>query len=188
MFQIKDYRPKFYSNCKDFMQKNHKLIHQLIGQNFEGVYWVWDKTNEIWIKEFPVILKLSGGYCTLCAHKHSDFSMGFNNIDLNEKIKSAKYAGSELVWKEYNTRLINKSKNKDIQAVEIVNFLPRFINDFPLYNKKEENIIRKLGFLHGVGFNIDGKTMVISNGLDDNNIVFFDMDFPVYYTRIIINK
>ena len=186
MVKIKDYNPKFYSNCKDFLLNNKKAIYKLLGKKFEKIYWVWEPEGGTWLKKFPVVVKAGDGYCALCSNRHSDFSIGWG-FDFNGKINYPKEAGSQPVWKEYDTRAISRLKDKCIESVEIINFLPRFINEFPIYNKKEENIIRKLGFLHGVGLNINDKTMVVTNGLDDNNISFFDREFPSYYTRIIIN-
>ena len=186
MFGIQNYRPRFFSNCKDFLSNNRYLIKQIIGQKIEKIYWVWSEENNDWAKDYPVVIKLSNGICTLCANNFSDFAIGWNNIDFSSKIKTDSFYGV-CAWKEYKTRQLELIKDKEIRSVEIINFLPRFIKDYPIYNKKDEKIIRLMGFLHGVGFIFDDVAMVIVNGLEDNNIVFFEQDYPVYYNRIIIN-
>lgn len=188
MFGIKGYNPRFYSNCKDFMFHNKNLIRELIGQKLIKIHWVCEVSTGEWFKDFPVVLELDGGYLSLCANKYSDFSMGMNNIDFGLPLDWYGVKDFDLQWKEYKTRKIENVKNQPIESIEIVNFLPRFISDYPLPDKKEAKIFKKLGFLHGVGFNFGSQTMVVINGLDDNNIVFFERDFPNYYTRIIINE
>lgn len=188
IFKIKNYNPKFYSNCKDFLRHNKNIINSIIGQEIEEIIWVWDENRENWNKEFPVSIKLTDGFINLCSFNYGDFSIGVNNIDFNSKPLFHKQTNLGFSWRTYKSSVTDNLLHKKITSVEIVNFLPRFINDLEIYDKHEEKIIKRMGFLHGFGFNIDNQTLVIANGLDNNNIVVFEKDFPNYYTRIIISS
>lgn len=188
IFKIKNYNPKFYSNCKDFLRHNKNIINSIIDQEIEEIIWVWDENRENWNKEFPVSIKLTNGYINLCSFNYGDFSIGVNNIDFKVKPLFHKQTNLGFSWRTYKSEDTDNLLHKKITSVEIVNFLPRFINDLEIYDKHEEKIIKRMGFLHGFGFNIDNQTLVIANGLDNNNIVVFEKDFPNYYTRIIISS
>lgn len=169
------------------MFRNNFLIHKIIGQKLEKIYWVWDKNGDEWVKDCPVVLKVSEGYVTLCSNKHSDFSIGWNDINLNDNPKVYGEKNISLEWREFNSRRVDRVCNQRIKSIEVINFLPTYIDDYPLIDTNEAKIIKKLGFLHGVGFNFYGTSLSVLNGLYDNNIVFFEDEFPSYYTRIIIN-
>jgi hypothetical protein len=170
------------------MFKNNFLIHKIIGQKLEKIFWVWDNNEDEWVKDCPVVLKLSDGVVTLCSNKHSDFSMGWNNIDLKDKPVPYGCKNTSLEWREFHSRGFDRVSNRRVESVEVINFLPTYIEDFPVFDLAEARIIKKLGFLHGVGFSFYGTSISVLNGLYDNNIVFFEDEFPSYYTRIIINK
>ncbi|MCM2979995.1 hypothetical protein M3599_03525 [Niallia circulans] len=147
IFGIKNYNPKLYEESFGIIAEYKCKLESLKGQTIEELWVSWDSINDEWFNDLPVILKFKTCQLELCAYKTNQYAVTFDHIDLLQEIN---YFGRKLVWKKNKLVELNKFLKKEINTVEIIQWMEQLI---------------------GVGFETNEGFFAICNGLDENKIV-----------------
>jgi hypothetical protein len=179
MLGIPDYEPNFFDRTDTFINVFGNELAKTIGLTLEDYWLMWQTEDDEWYNDGPVILKIANRHFEFTAYNLDDFSLTFNQIDLNKKLDWYG-TGDEipLVWKSKSNADINKLIGRKIMDINIIayNFISTVVDD----KVNPENIgrIDETGFmLHGIEFEFEksgwfdkNNFLQIFNALDANGI------------------
>ena len=168
MLGIPNYKPNFFDRTDNFIKVFGDQLAKTIGLRLEDYWFMWHTLDNEWYNDGPVILKIGNQQFEFTAYNLDDFSLTFDQIDLNKKLDWFG-AGDDihLVWKNQCNPDINKLIGRKITDVNIIsyNFISKIVED----NVHPENTgrIKETGFvLHGIEFQFEK-----SGWLDNNNFL-----------------
>jgi len=119
-----------YFNNEDDVIKLWNPILELIKNHFVcNVYGVWDNIDNKWFDDCPIVVQFNVGFLCVNVQNENDLSLGWNDIDLNEKpywfdvrddekiIKELNWK-EDLIWKKYDE--LGIMTDKKIRSVQII--------------------------------------------------------------------
>ncbi len=179
MFGIRGYEPFFWEYEDDLVLHNMDVLKSIRNQKVINIHWVWDKSDNSWLTDCPVVIQLNNGLMSLCAFQLSSFAIGWNDINVNEEIdwSDDDFPDSlHLEWREYSNEQTEKILGSEITGIEIIKY------QFHLHNAKHEERenITDSGLLFGVGIKVDNGILAVTNNLDENKIEVFWDELPEF--------
>lgn len=197
MLGIPDFEPNFFNRTDTFIKVFHDQLAKTIGLTLEDYWLMWHTVEDDWYNDGPVVFKIANRQFEFTAYKLDEFSLTFDQIDLNKKLDWYG-AGDDipLVWKNKGNADINKLIGRKITDINIIayNFISTVVDD----KVNPENIgqIDETGFmLNGIEFEFEkngrfdnNNFLQIFNALDANGITTKEQKGDKQYQKISILK
>jgi hypothetical protein len=197
MLGIPNYEPNFFDRTDIFIKVFGDQLAKTIGLTLEDYWLMWQTQENEWYNDGPVILKIANSQFEFTAYKLDEFSLTFDQIDLNKKLDWYG-AGDDipLTWKNKGNSDINKLIGRKITGINIIayNFISTVVDD----KVNPENIgrIDETGFmLHGIEFEFEksgwldnNNFLQIFNALDANGMTTKEQKDDKQYQKINILK
>ena len=195
MLGIPSYEPYFFDDVELFRRTFQETLQNLIGKSITRFWVMWDKKENEWYPDGPVILEIDDNRYEFTAYQLDEFSLTINTINLDEKLDW--YGMAEelpLSWKVNGNDELLKNLDQPIKEVRILtyNFISEYIED----KHKPQNVGRKheTGYmLHGIEFDLKRKNLfdtenyfTIFNALDKNGLTNIDVQHNDQIRRIRI--
>ncbi|WP_315082175.1 hypothetical protein [uncultured Clostridium sp.] len=120
---------RYFSSKNKLLEIWGETLSLLANQKIIKVYGVWDNDYNEWFEECPMIIQSDLGYLTINVKCEKDMSLGWNDIDINEKpvwFNKEEYKETieglnwkeDLEWKEYEK--VSNVKEKIIREINII--------------------------------------------------------------------
>lgn len=195
MLGIPSYEPYFFDDVELFRRTFQETLQNLIRKSITRFWVMWDKKENEWYPDGPVILEIDDNRYEFTAYQLDEFSLTINTINLDEKLDW--YGMAEelpLSWKVNGNDELLKNLDQPIKEVRILtyNFISEYIED----KHKPQNVGRKheTGYmLHGIEFDLKRKNLfdtknyfTIFNALDKNGLTNIDVRHNDQIRRIRI--
>jgi hypothetical protein len=156
MLGIKNYKPDFYDREQTLINANNRLLNSIRGENLKQLFWMWDKLDNEWVTDFPVVLIFETMQISAMNHKLDEIALGCNDIVMSEPLEPYWLdMDFDIEWREYNV-----SENGLI--------LPKIVEEYRIIH---DNGLSETA-LFGIGFCFSNGVLEITNGLDCNKIEF----------------
>ncbi|WP_026908318.1 hypothetical protein [Paucisalibacillus globulus] len=170
MFEFHNYSPKIYTYVSDIIMdyKSH-LIH-LKGKKIVDIWIAWDKDNNEWFNDCPVLIGFYDCQLELCAYKSDEYKISFNQIPVSQSID---WYGTDfkLEWVKNKLPSLTSLNNQLVKHIEIIE----------VYSGGVGTSLS----LYGVGFQLVEGYFAVCNGLDENIITTERPDSLNYKCTII---
>lgn len=170
MLGMDSYNPYFYSVSSDIINELGQELNKLIGKDIIDIWVVYDKKNNEWFKDCPIVLNVEGIKAELCAFKMEEFAITFNTIDMSEKLNWYDIDNFDLEWRKEPINDLLFVKNKKICNIELIEYN---LQTEITYSKDNPNQVGKkhsTWILNGIGFELTDGYFSVFNGLDVNDI------------------
>jgi hypothetical protein len=170
MFLFSGYSPKIYSNVPNIIQDHKNCLKQLKGKKITDIWIAWDKDNNEWFNDCPVVISFEDCQLELCAYKSDEYKISFNEIPIFQPID---WYGTNfnLEWVKNKLPFQASLTNKRVKHMEIIE----------VYNGEAGVSLS----LHGVGFQLEDSYFAVCNGLDENMLITEKLDSRNYRCTII---
>ncbi|MER5258085.1 hypothetical protein [Streptomyces sp. NPDC002855] len=80
-FGIAGYQPQWLSRSDDVVREHADRVRGLVGRTLTRVWAVWDRQDDAWFCDCPVLLDFEGEQVEINHHKFDDLSLTWNTID-----------------------------------------------------------------------------------------------------------
>lgn len=82
---LTNYPCTFVRECGTFFRENGNIFARLENAVIERVYAVWDRIDETWFDDAPMLVKTSAGMFSVHVKSGTDIAIGWNDFSLSEK-------------------------------------------------------------------------------------------------------
>ncbi|WP_046226971.1 hypothetical protein [Paenibacillus dauci] len=174
-FGINNYEPNFYKSSSEIIQSFSSQLLRLKEQHIINIYAMWDKINEEWNDDAPIILEFTAFNLEVCNYKLEELALSINLINIHQEIE--KYDFEEFGKFEYEWRKrpeeVLKFNRATIISMEIIEY--KFESTLIASQSVTEEIGQTTSnwILNGIGFITSKGYFSICNGLDTNRISHF---------------
>ena len=196
MLAIPNYEPTFFDKADTFFQVFGDELSKIIGCTLEDYWLMWDKKDDVWFSDGPVILKIANRQFEFTAFDE-EFSLTLNEIDLNQDLE---WYGTEennlLVWNSKSNADINNLIGRKITDINIIAYNNISEVIFDKVNPENVGRIIETGFiLHGIEFEFEkshlfdnNNHLQIFNAINENGIRTTKQEVDKQYQKITILK
>lgn len=174
-FGVNDYEPNFYGSSAEIIQNFSSQLLRLKEQKIINIYSMWDKINEEWNDDAPVILELTSFNLEVCNYKLEELTLSINSINIHQEIEKydfEEFGKFEYEWRKRPEEVLKFSQAKIID-IEIIEY--KFESTAIAHQSIPEEIGQTTSnwILNGIGFLTSKGYFSICNGLDTNKIILF---------------
>ena len=158
-FGIPGYQPQWLVGRHAIARAHRRRLHVQIGRRLTRSWLVWNRVNDEWVADCPVLLDFEGEQVELTHQKVDDLSITWNSIDPSEPIAYGDDPKDiSLAWRDDACPRLAALHGQQLHTVELLVWSGSetdFANDM---------VAVSFGFAHD--------RITITNGLDDNAIEF----------------
>jgi len=174
-FGINNYEPEFYDSSAEIIENFSSQLLRLKEQKIINMYSKWDKINEEWNDNAPIILEFTSFNLEVCNYKLEELALSINSINIHQEIEKydfEEFGRFEYEWRKRPEEVLKFSQAK-ITGIEIIE------HKFESSLIASQSITEEIGqttsnwILNGIGFVTSKGYFSISNGLDTNQISLF---------------
>ncbi|MCA4751816.1 hypothetical protein [Mycolicibacterium fortuitum] len=165
-FGIPGYEPQWLVGRRTVARTHGRRLHAQVGRRLTRSWLVWNRTNDEWIADCPVLLDFEGEQVEITHQKVDDLSITWNVIDPGAPISYGEDPKDiSLAWRDDACPRLAALHGQQLHTVELLVWSGSQ-TDFA-----SDMVAVSFGFAHD--------RITISNGLDDNAIEFGPPD-PAY--------
>jgi hypothetical protein len=157
---IKNYQPQWKDSATGLLELIEKA--PLIGYPVEELWSLWDKENDEWFSDAPVIIGIQGRRFEFCATKLNTFSFSVDSIDVRVPVYWCSHEDSDIEpfhWVRRRNPEFADLVGEEISGIEIIESCDLDVSSF--MGLEPEMLI-------GVALLFEDKRLEILNGLDCN--------------------
>ncbi|WP_406237349.1 hypothetical protein [Nocardia sp. NBC_01009] len=162
-FDIEGYQPQWLSGRRAIATAHGRRLQALVGRHLNRGWLIWDRDDDEWFADGPVLLDFEGEQVELNHQKFADLSITWNTID---PVVQANWSNGDdddpdvhtfhLSWRHDTCRELAALEGRQLQAVELLEWTGGDIAN---------------GMV-AVSFIFADDRVTISNGMDENQLEF----------------
>ncbi|MER6974769.1 hypothetical protein ABT304_27175 [Nocardioides sp. NPDC000445] len=152
-FNIANYRPWWRSGLNAIELANASRLGRLRGLSLSRSWLLWDRTDDEWFADAPVVLDFSGEQLEIQHQKFDELSITWNTIDPSRRVP---YPDFDLVWRDDALAELARLQARTVTAVDLLEY-------------RGDDMANGMVAV-GIGFGED--YLVIQNNLDENGLAF----------------
>ncbi|MCL8017994.1 hypothetical protein [Streptomyces sp. AS02] len=95
-FGIAGYRPLWLNHRGDVVREHGHRLRGLVGRTLTGVWMVWDRQDDEWFCDSPVLFDFEGERVEINHHRFDDLSLTWNTIDPSTPVR---WPDFDLQWR-----------------------------------------------------------------------------------------
>ncbi|MGW6014440.1 hypothetical protein [Streptomyces sp. NPDC055210] len=157
-FGIVGYQP-LWLNCRDDLVREHaQRLRGLAGRTLTGIWVVWDRQDDEWFCDCPVLFDFEGRQVEINHHKFDDLSVTWNTIDPRGAVR---WPGFDLQWRSEPLPALQTVRGQSLKGVELLEWTGRDL--------ARGNI--------DVSFVFETNRVTVFNALDENGLSFAPPDW-----------
>ncbi|WP_083654274.1 hypothetical protein [Mycobacterium sp. GA-1841] len=158
-FGIPGYQPQWLVGRHAIAHAHGRRLHALIGRRLTRSWLVWNRVNDEWVADCPVLLDFEGEQVELTHQKVDDLSITWNSIDPREPITYGEDPKDiSLAWRDDACLRLAALHGQKLHTVELL-----------VWSRSETDFASDMV---PVSFEFAHNRITITNGLDDNAIEF----------------
>ncbi|MEU6865378.1 hypothetical protein ABZ924_19240 [Streptomyces sp. NPDC046876] len=156
-FGIAGYQP-LWLNCRtDVVREHAHRLRGLAGRTLTSVWVVWDRQDEEWFGDCPVLFDFEGEQVEINHHKFCDLSLTWNSIDPSDPVQ---WPGFDLQWRSDPLPGLQALRGLSLKGVELLEWTGG--------DPAEGNV--------DVSFVFETSRVTVFNALDENGLSFAPPD------------
>ncbi|MEV6560492.1 hypothetical protein AB0M22_32560 [Nocardia sp. NPDC051756] len=162
-FDIEGYQPQWLSGRREIADAHGRRLQALLGRRLTRAWLAWDRDDDQWFADGPVLLDFDGEQVELNHQKFDDLSITWNTVD---PIEQATWSNGDdddpdvhtfhLSWRHDTRPELVALEGQQLQAIELLEWAGRNVAD---------------GMV-AVSFIFADDRVTISNGMDENELEF----------------
>ncbi|WP_344250432.1 hypothetical protein [Isoptericola hypogeus] len=95
-FGIEGYKPAWQRGLRSIQARHGRRLASLVGRRLTHAWLLWDRENDEWFADAPVLLDLDGEQLEIQHQKFDDLSLTWSTVD---PFASVAYPEFDLVWR-----------------------------------------------------------------------------------------
>ncbi|WP_433204957.1 hypothetical protein ACQP1G_17065 [Nocardia sp. CA-107356] len=162
-FDIEGYQPQWLQGRRAITAAHGHRLHALVGRHLDHVWLVWDRDDDEWFADGPVVLDFDGEQVEINHQKFADLSVTWSTVDptgqatwSNGDDEDPEVHTFHLAWRHDTRAELTALEGKRLQAVELLEWAGRDV---------AEGMV-------AVSFVFAEGRVTISNALDENCLEF----------------
>ncbi|MFG2533346.1 hypothetical protein [Streptomyces sp. NPDC048516] len=156
-FGIAGYQPLWLNRRRDVVREHAHRLRGLAGRTLTGVWMVWDRQDDEWFCDCPVLFDFEGEQVEINHQKFDDLSLTWNTIDPGGQVR---WPGFDLQWRTEPLPGLHALRGLSLTRVELLEWAGRDL--------ARGNV--DVSFVFGVG------RVTVFNALDENGLSFAPPD------------
>ncbi|MGW6984226.1 hypothetical protein ACWGE1_33085 [Streptomyces sp. NPDC054932] len=156
-FGIAGYRPPWLNHRRDIVREHGDRLRGLVGRTLTGVWVVWDRQDDEWFCDCPVLFDFEGERVEINHHKFDDLALTWNTIDPGAPVR---WSGFDLQWRADPLPELQALRGLELKAVELLEWTGRDMARGSV----------------DVGFVFETGRVTVFNALDENGLSFAPPD------------
>ncbi|MFJ7154123.1 hypothetical protein ACIQUQ_04215 [Streptomyces sp. NPDC101118] len=153
-FGIAGYRPAWLHGGDEVVREHGHRLRALVGRTLTNVWLVWDRRDDEWFADCPVLFDFEGGERVEVNHrKFDDLSLTWNTVDPGAPVA---WPGFDLEWRAEPLPGLRALRGLDLTAVELLEWTGEDLAQGSV----------------GVGFTFGTGRVTLFNALDENGLGF----------------
>ncbi|MER5207618.1 hypothetical protein [Streptomyces sp. NPDC002825] len=116
-FGIVGYEPSWLNHRDDVVRKHAHHLRGLAGRTLTSVWVVWDRQDDEWFSDCPVVLDFEGERVEINHQKFDDLSLTWNTVDPGAPVR---WPGFDLQWRADPLPELQDLRGMPLQAVELL--------------------------------------------------------------------
>jgi hypothetical protein len=178
MFGIPNFTPSFHTDAVSLLSEIREGFSKLAGIEIDEILMVWDRNEDDWFYDCPVILKARGIQFEFLANKLDEFSLTIDRINLNEQLDWYGSSDLRLEWRKHPlTDKLGGRKIKEVGIIEYA-FTTRVVAGHNM-GSTDTNLL-----LAGAYIAFESTEIQIFNGLDDTRVGMMEPQSSVQKTMV----
>ncbi len=158
-FGIQGYQPQWLTGRHPVARAHGRRLHAQIGRRLTRSWLVWDRTDDQWFADCPVLLDFEGEQVEVTHQKFDDLSITWNSINPNEPITYGEDPKDvSLTWRDDACLRLVALHGHQLHTVELLEWSG---SETDLANN---TVAISFGFAHD--------RITITNAFDENAIEF----------------
>ena len=169
---VEGYEPHFFRTAQELINTRGSAIRALYGMKLQGVWLMWDRKDDSWWQDGPVILEFDDLQCELCANKLSEYSVTFDSIDREQSLDWFGIEEIQLTWKVNPLPEIIPFVGQAVSGIFVTEY---YFETTVVANRNYPERIGQVDatwLLHGILFKLNDQWLHAYNGLDQNSLEY----------------
>jgi hypothetical protein len=168
----------FLSDVESVIAAHGDYLRKLLGTRLTESWIVWDRDEESWFADEPVVLGFEGRNLEIVFWQLDELSLTWNAIDLQQPPNwFGCYDGLNLEWRRNAHPVLGTALGRTVDTISLVEML----NETGIMPGRE-------WLLHALQFHFGNSTMTIYNSLDENGLSNDILIHPRYRTTAMIKR
>lgn len=163
---IKDYEPAWHSGLQAIETMHGRRLAALVGRRLTHAWLLWDRKDDTWFADAPVLLDFSGEQLEVQHQKFDDLSLTWNTADPDRPVTFPEF---DLAW-------------RDDAIPELASLEGQLVRDVSLLEWRGESGDDMAKGMVAVHVRFDGGQLTVFNALDENGLAFAPLG-PQYARR-----
>jgi hypothetical protein len=156
-FGIAGYQPQWLNRRSDVVREHAHRLRGLAGRTLTRVWVVWDRQDDEWFCDCPVLFDFEGEQVEINHHKFDDLSVTWNTIDPSGPVR---WQGFDLQWRIEPLPGLHAVRGQSLKGVELLEWTGRDL--------AQGNV--------DVSFVFETSRVTVFNALDENGLSFAPPD------------
>ncbi|MET8522102.1 hypothetical protein [Nocardioides sp. NPDC004968] len=152
-FDIANYQPSWQCGLSAITRANGSRLGRLRGRSLTRSWLLWDRNDDEWFTDAPVVLDFAGEQLEINHQKFDDLSLTWNTID---PLLHVPYPDFDLVWRDDAVAQLARLQARTVTAVDLLEY-------------RGDDMANGM-IAVGIGFGDD--YLVVQNNLDENGLAF----------------
>ncbi|WP_137991337.1 hypothetical protein [Streptomyces vilmorinianum] len=156
-FGIAGYQPSWLNRRSDVVREHGHRLSGLAGRTLTRVWMVWDRQDDEWFCDCPVLFDFEGEQVEINHQKFDDLSLTWNTIDPGDPVR---WSGFDLQWRAEPLLGLSALRGLSLRGVDLLEWTGR---DLAQGNVE-------------VSFVFATSRVTVFNALDENGLSFAPPD------------
>jgi hypothetical protein len=162
---IRGYRPKPISSVRQLRELHGKRLHALVGERIQRVWLTWDRNDDSWLADNPVVLQIGDQQLELCWWKFDELFLTWNEIDLAAPLNWYGDSAFDLTWCADGHPAQRLAPLRVVREVHMTEFAFRISGVSP-----DRPVSTETWLFNGIQFVLDDGVLEVHNAMDENGI------------------
>lgn len=170
-------RKTFLTDVDSAIAKHGDRLRSLIGRTLDAGWIVWNKADDCWFPDEPVVLDFQGRIAEIVFWQLTELSLTWNTIDLRQRPNwMGCWDASDLEWRRNAHPALEFVVSRTLSGISLVEML------------NETGIVQKEWLLHALQFHFGPATLTVFNALDENGLCNDVLTHPRYRARTLAGE
>ncbi|MFJ8011141.1 hypothetical protein [Streptomyces sp. NPDC096339] len=156
-FGIAGYQPLWLNRRSDVVREHGHRLRGLAGRTLTRVWMVWDRQDDEWFSDCPVLFDFEGDQVEINHHKFDDLSLTWNTIAPSDPVR---WPDFDLQWRYEPLPGLQALRGLSLKGVELLEWTGRDL----------------AGGSVDVSFVFETSRVTVFNALDENGLGFAPPD------------
>ncbi|WP_412538710.1 hypothetical protein R8Z50_23000 [Longispora sp. K20-0274] len=122
-FGVSGHQPKWLTDLPALRAAHRRRLNDLVGRRLSDTYLMWDREDDAWWADGPVVLDFDGEQLEVNHQKDRDLSITWSTIDLALPIDWGTSDNFQLTWRRDTPTDLVALRGQTLQQVELLEWV-----------------------------------------------------------------